>query len=403
MSLDFRGANNGTGRSLECRRWRRQARRGLSLMEVMFAIGVVMIGLLGIAVLVPIAGRAARDGSNYDRAARAGLNAVREFHMREMGRPANWLYPDYTAVGAPANNDTAYCLDPRFVAVNNQVNMPVADSRRFFPYSALAAMPRMRRISLRRWPASFGNSSLMSTALADEIFVALDDLMIDTPVDPQLPAQQVFYNQNPASPDKRQAVGEFSWMATLSPRNDGWTSASGSQQVSYTLSIVVFQGRDNAMLLDGVSERWAVIPFTMAGATITSNGFFGGGVSGGDVALVDKGMFYQINGQAPPAPAPQDLVVKRGQWILLARSSAVGPIYKWYKITEADPDETGGATSAELLGSAPPPGFPIRHVTLFGQDWTFDANNQTFAYILPGVVSVYEKTIRLENSSLWSQ
>ncbi len=129
----------------------------------------------------------------------------------------------------------------------------------------------------------------------------------------------------------------------------------------------------------------------------------GGGVSGGDVALVDKGMFYQINGQAPPAPAPQDLVVKRGQWILLARSSAVGPIYKWYKITEADPDETGGATSAELLGSAPPPGFPIRHVTLFGQDWTFDANNQTFAYILPGVVSVYEKTIRLENSSLWSQ
>ena len=44
--------------------------------------------------------------------------------MREMGRPANWLFPDYTAVGAPANNDTAYCLDPRFVAVNNQLNMP---------------------------------------------------------------------------------------------------------------------------------------------------------------------------------------------------------------------------------------------------------------------------------------
>ena len=216
----------------------------------------------------------------------------------------------------------------------------------------------------------------MSSALTDEIFVAVDDLTIDTPVDPQLPAQQVFYNQNPANPDKRQAVGEFSWFATIAPRNDGWTSATGSPQVSYTLSIVVLQGRDNAMPLNNLSERWAIIPFTMQGAAITSNGFFGGGVSGGDVALVDKGMFYQIAGQAPPPPAPQDLVVKRGQWIMLARNSSIGPILKWYKITEADPDVTGGAMSSELLGTAPPAGFPIRHVSLFGQDWTFDAESE---------------------------
>ena len=366
-------------------------------MEVMFAIGVVMIGLLGIAVLVPIAGKAARDGASYDRAARAGMNAVREFQIREMGRPGNWLNPDLTAVGAPANNTTAFCLDPRFVAVNYQQNMPAGDGRRFFPYNAPGALPRMQRVTLRNWPVALSNSSIMNVAMADEVFVALDDLLINEPVDPQLPAQQVYYD--PTTPDKRQAVGEFSWMATIAPRND----ASGAAQVTYTLSIVVFQGRKAEMALDNVSERWAIIPFTMSGATISANGFYAGGISGGDVLLVDKGLAFQLAGAPVPAPAPQDLVVKRGQWILLARNSAVGPIFRWYKVTEADPDEAGTTTSAELLGSAPPAGFPARHVTLFGQDWTFDPANQTFAYIMPGVVAVYEKTIRLENSSLWTQ
>lgn len=381
------------------RTMRRTRRRGLSLMEVMFAIGVVMIGLLGIAVLVPIAGKAAQDGSDFERAARTGLNAVREFQMREMGRADNWIYPDFTAVGTPGLNDTAYCIDPRFVAINSATPMPAADLRRFFPYSTgPAPLPRMRRVSLRNWSSKLTNSGLMSKMLADEIFVAPDDLFIEQPADPQLPAMQVYYNQTPANPDKRQTKGEFSWMATITPRNDGSATPLASAQDTYTLSIVVFKGRDFAMPMDGISERWAIIP-----STAQMNGFYGAGINGGDVALVDKGLYSQILGAAPPAPNPPDLDLKRGQWILLARNSPIGPMYRWYKVTEAAPDLED---SSKLLGGSPPSGFPLRHVTLFGQDWIFDSvnpANQTIAIIMPGVVSVYEKTIRLENSSLWTQ
>ena len=50
----------------------RPARAGISLLEVMFSIGVVMIGLLGIAALLPVAGMQARKGAVADAAARLG-------------------------------------------------------------------------------------------------------------------------------------------------------------------------------------------------------------------------------------------------------------------------------------------------------------------------------------------
>jgi hypothetical protein len=248
----------------------------------------------------------------------------------------------------------------------------------------------------------------MDLSLANEIFMGGDDLLIDAPADPLLPAQQIYYSQNPASPDKRQSDGEFSWMATVSPRIDKWAPPTGSAPDTYTLSIGVFQGRDSALAVDGISERWAIIPHTPQ-----FSGFYSAGLSGGDVALVDKSLYSQLSGgtSVPSSATPyEDLLVKRGQWILLARNVVVGtnvyPEFRWYKVTEVDPDELNIATSSELLQS-PPSGIPIRHVTLFGQDWNLimsaNAAEQTFAYIVPGVVAVYEKTIRLENSSLWTQ
>ena len=43
--------SDGTARSASCRRSSRQLRSGVSLLEVMFSIGVVMIGLVGIGGL----------------------------------------------------------------------------------------------------------------------------------------------------------------------------------------------------------------------------------------------------------------------------------------------------------------------------------------------------------------
>ena len=35
---------------------RPQCRRGISLMEVIFALGIIVAGLVGVAVLIPVAG-----------------------------------------------------------------------------------------------------------------------------------------------------------------------------------------------------------------------------------------------------------------------------------------------------------------------------------------------------------
>ena len=51
---------------------RRRARAGISLLEVMFSIGVVMIGLVGIAALLPVAGAQANKGAVADASARHG-------------------------------------------------------------------------------------------------------------------------------------------------------------------------------------------------------------------------------------------------------------------------------------------------------------------------------------------
>ncbi|MFM9115164.1 MAG: hypothetical protein ACKOU6_03275 [Planctomycetota bacterium] len=395
--------------------WRRTGRqwagrrRGISLMEVIFALGIIIVGLVGVAVLIPVAGKLANDGTTADRAAREGLNAIREMEVRGMGRPLNWIHladgldnNGNGTVDEPAEISsgsvpslTGFCLDPRFIAANrNQIlgngsGGPLNPDPRFFPYvdlgsEPLAARLRMRRITLLDPTQS---PALMSLLMANDLFTAQDDLVttipgVDNNLSPTLPPQQNYGDLG----DKRQSEGRISWFATFAPANDG----DNAQDV-YLMSVVVFLNRDAAMLLNGVSERVATIPHT---AQFT--GFHGGGVTGGDVSLM-------VRNNRPAT----DLDLKRGQWVMLARNSGAnvngttvftGPIFRWYKVMEVDPDV---ADSKELSGT-PPSGTIIRHTTLYGPDWVPDVNFPTLVYIVPDVIAVYEKQIRLENTSLWT-
>ena len=53
-------------------------RAGISLLEVTFSIGVVMIGLIGIAALIPVAGSQARQGADRRQRRPPPTNAVRD-------------------------------------------------------------------------------------------------------------------------------------------------------------------------------------------------------------------------------------------------------------------------------------------------------------------------------------
>lgn len=69
-------------------------RQGTTLMEVLFAIGIVLVGLVGIAALIPLAGRQVADSKTATLAASMAQNAYRSIEAANMHVPSTdrpWL------------------------------------------------------------------------------------------------------------------------------------------------------------------------------------------------------------------------------------------------------------------------------------------------------------------------
>jgi type II secretory pathway pseudopilin PulG len=359
------------GFARQARAWTttKRVRAGVTLLEVLFSMGIVTVGLLGVMIIVPLAGSRSAQGMIADGADRLGRNAIRAFDVYQMRRPDSWAQLDPNNPGSgnyanfpypwtdPYNPSEPFCIDPLYMAAHTGK----AGILRF-PYLGTAtppgSVPWMKRISLRRWPGATLPSGVMSIEQAGQIFLGEDDLVFNLPPDRTLPPQQKY----DSSTSKRQWEGKFSWLATMVPKQD-------SDQ--YLLSIVVFHRR----------ESYAEAERTVDVTSFDSNGF-----NGGDVTL-----------SALPSPSTtpateDDLKMKQGEWLLLAGMNASGvEHFRWYRIQSADsgPVLNGAGTGYE------------RVLTLFGQDWPVSALTVHKAVWIPGIVAVYEKTIRLERSSLW--
>lgn len=355
-------------------------RSGISLLEVMFSIGVVMIGLLAAAALLPLAGLQVSKGIIADNAAALGRQAVRDFHVRGMANPYRWGLSDAGGLNfnpiIPVNTPTrriseyispeqSFCIDPRFVAAAGANRFPVANGGIWMP-----------RITL----ASGGMPDGLGSLQADQLFTSQDELVLDLPGDSTLgPVQNFGING-----EKRQTRGRMSWMATLVPQLD----RQGNPIREYTLSVIVFAQR----LLQPAAERVALVGAFYSGSPAWS---------GGDVLLESRA----------DQPA-SDLEVNEGDWVLLSgrkltqSSVRFVPVHKWYQVVAVDEEPTrdpsNPRTSHDLW---------TRNVTLVGPDWDYgnmvsgafweDPAVTTQVTIIPGVVSVFEKTVRLETSSMW--
>ncbi len=67
------------------------ARTGISLMEVLISIGIMAIGMVSIASLLPVGGLQVERANIEERKAELGLNAYREFQICGMGDPNKWV------------------------------------------------------------------------------------------------------------------------------------------------------------------------------------------------------------------------------------------------------------------------------------------------------------------------
>ena len=379
------------------------SRHGVSLLEVMFALGVIVIGLLGVVAVVPVGLSQLGTGTVADRASRTGLDAVEEIALRGMARSDQWLDRGSTAIGDPRNSAsppvppatttlrvlrngprTSFCLDPRFVARHENSIVtgtnPILNPSTF-PYTTNnATVPRMMRISLRDAPDS-SSASIMTSAQADSVFVTADDLVFDLPDDKSQPPEQVFG----LADARRQFEGDMSWMATLVPK----LNPLENSQDSYTLSVVVFYRRDPLMdmfidaNLNGAYDAGEVLTYNERDVNVVT--LYSAGLGGGDVQL--------------EAPDVASLELKSNDWLLLMGNvttlGTTTPLMSWYRIVEVEQEVQDGGSPPTGIG-------PWQlDVTLVGPDWPVPASG-TRAALIKNVVSVYEKTIRLESSNLWA-
>lgn len=337
-------------------------RKAVTLLEVMIAVGVAAIGLLGCLALFTVGNRSVERGLRADVTRVASEEAINTFAVRGLRRPDAWVrwnaslgQIERVADGAqlpgePLDKQTLV-IDPVFFEQSAD-DIPQADLWSHFPAVPAASMPNGGRAVRLGLYSGLPSSPRMPLIVANEITACLDELGYERPEDHSQPAVQIYEQmQNGTGAARRQERGRVRWMAMLSPK---LYNAAGNGDGRYVLWLVLFHGRS---LGQGNVETVA---------TIAAGDFHSLGNGGGEVTITSA--------------AP--LEITSGSWVCLARSYLGHPMFAWYRVGSYDP-ETGDAS-------------------LLGGDWPADLNSDNVSepcdvVHVQGVVHVAERTIGLED------
>ncbi len=444
-------------------------RAGMTILEVLFAIMITTVGLLGAIAVFPVASEYARKGRLNDEVAVMGESAGHKIDAMGMRRPDHWItwrfdtntnsWVMFSGPGMIIPGES-YCLDPRFLtfarpdeplgignitATGNPSPpaIPTYPQSIWFPAFPRAMIysgpndpnnggpgsPRMQRITLVNGagfappfpPPNAPNAPAvlsmgpMGRFQADFAFSFFDQLAYERPgvqkgattrsVDNAEPPFQLLSpikdvnNPGTTYPGKREDEGRLSWMATFVPKIDRWNA---TLEDKYVLSIVVFYNRSPNLVIPDFTQP-VTKPINEWGATILGSNFYSSGYGGGEVT---------ISVPAADPFATDKLKMRAGDWVMLsgnvqARNPANGnpitvPTYKWYRISDADEDPYANTVNGV--------NYMQRDVTLVGPDWDLqdvlpfnmgvpqgDGNpDDVDVTIVPGVVAVFDRTVRLE-------
>lgn len=416
--------------------WRR---RGVTVIEVLFAMAIALVGLTGIASLLLLGGKQASDSNQAAEAQAFAQDWYGEFSARGLNDSAKWAWWDDTnkpiglkwfdkqlAVGFPSKGSStlfqrepgreSICLDPTFFAgrdLNNTLTPSNWYRPAVFPYyqdrynplvdpansSVISGLqwpdqPRMLRVT---WGAVTSGSSFptaFSSRILEQIFASQDDLtVLRNAEDGSMPPSRgaFFYSSASTTPlpvGRFAAESQYSWFATLTPNEPRFSETTTTEL--YTLSLVVVKKRDRAIYDPASSTpRASGTAATPSNApqgerlalVIPQSGDFIGG-SGGRVRLVSS------DGVEP--------TVHVGDWIMLSKYYNFVPIggsfrtnsfFRWYRVVAVDTDEFVGplaavtGSSSDVYGNTFTPMTPNdvwgQDVVLEGPDWSFAASVTT--------------------------
>ena len=390
-------------------------RRAVTLVEVIFSIGVVLIGLLGLLSILPLAGKRAQDSISLSVAPVIANNvqtqllanhflsddrlgaitfgaidpqAVGETNPDLQGGPEfpatfplNYYQQVLPGIDPPPVTPS-FCIDPMCASLMaspynattpnsyyvgcfpyyKQTHDPMKDPSSGNSTSWPTRQPRMFRVGVKE-DSSSTFSRFINVTEALRLTENQDDLLITRGTDKSLPATlssgQIAPVAGGLEYGKRIPSGEYTWIATVNPLPGG---------VYASVSVVVIRRRLRSFDASSNTTPPATAEGNALGERLAyvtyANGFKGG--AGGIVHLTS-------NANTIPKILP-------GSWIMLSRFSQIATdklidYHRWYRVISVDGTEErfpGGTVYDNATGSAFTNNVWRQKVTLEGPDWDFD-------------------------------
>ncbi len=349
-------------RTGEGRGVRGEAASGMTLLEVLAAIGVLSIGLLGLAALLPAGRYTIGEATKADRAGQCGRAALRDVVVRRMLDSTNW-----TANPISPSGPQSFLIDP--LGVTNGLGAKLAN----VTSGSATVTTSVPRISL---------ASLNTAPLAAAAFTATDDLLVNMPsnMNLKLLPSGLASVSGPLVQDGRPLnlssgtlgavdyAGQYTWFLTVTPQAGSTTR--------FTVSVVVCYNRN----LTPGGER-AVSVKTFFDATPVNGTSVA--LGGGSVQLgrpIDD-MFFDAKA-SPPTTA--GIAIKENDWVALCNANG---LCRWYRVGSVGEVNEQDASQLQCL-------------TLVGPDWQPQPGDQLVA-LGQSVVGVYTGTIELDTDPTW--
>lgn len=328
----------------------RRLPRGVSLLEILVAIFILSVGLLGVAALIPVGNSEVVKTQIAHRSAETGLRAFREMKLRGYLNPQNWLSggqavvnPD-TGVMRPEFAGKTFVIDPLTVASGS--GQAIQDLE-------------VKTLSVRSAMATESNKTApqMPSPVAERVFIGQDNLHFFRPREQTLPPRAFEVG---ASGPRRLTNPFYSWMAMLSPMQvmPNGTLAPEFKLDTYLMSVIVFY-RD----LPGEEPRRSI---KMSADSLGGNEFR----------------------LTMPQGAPEDAkkFLRPRRWILLTDETR---LFRWYRLGTVE-----GSVAEDRND---------RVVSLLGPDWDSQSSgSKPQAIVFESVVAVIEKMVQLEGQTMWS-